>query len=99
VLAPGQSVVVDSGLSVRFVNVVGDSRCPGDALCIAGGDAIVRIDITVGGVNAARDLHTGTMQPVTHQGVRVELVSLDPYPFASRPFHPSEYRATLRVVR
>lgn len=99
VLAPGQTVRVDSALRLRFVAVVGDSRCPGDALCITGGDAIVRIDITAAGLSAERDLHTGDMQPVTHQGVRVELVSLDPYPFASRPFDPSEYRATLRVVR
>ena len=28
---------------MRFLEVVGDSRCPGDALCITGGDAIVRI--------------------------------------------------------
>lgn len=63
-LAPGQSVSVDSALRRRFVAVIGDSRCRGDALCITGGDAIVRID-----------------------------------PFASRPFDPSEYRATLRLVR
>lgn len=99
VLAPGQSASVDPALRLRFVAVLGDSRCPGDALCITGGDAIVRIDITAAGITAERDLHTGNMRPVTHHGVRVELVSLDPYPFASRPFDPSEYRATLRVVR
>lgn len=43
VLAPGQSVSVDPALRLRFVAVIGDSRCPGDALCITGGDAIVRI--------------------------------------------------------
>ncbi|MGH9310674.1 MAG: hypothetical protein ACRD1U_14955 [Vicinamibacterales bacterium] len=100
VLAPGEQSVVASDLSVRFLEVVGDSRCPGDALCITGGDAIVRVDVTAGEINATRDLHTGVTQPVTVDGVRIELLQLDPYPFSSRPpIEPADYRATLRVVR
>jgi len=68
-------------------------------MCILGGDAIVRVEITTTGDRAERDLHTGNMQPVSHLGVRIELVSLDPYPFASRPVQPADYRATLRVTR
>src|SRR4029453_4641536 len=48
VLAPGQTAEFDSGLSVRFVSVIGDSRCPIDAVCITGGDAIVRIHVAAG---------------------------------------------------
>ena len=100
VLAPGENAVIASEVSVRFVQVLGDSRCPGDALCILGGDAIVRIHVTVAGVNAVRDLHTGLMQPVTVDDVRIELLDLQPYPFSSRPpIDPADYRATLRVVR
>jgi hypothetical protein len=100
VLAPGEQSVVAADLSVRFVEVTGDSRCPGDALCITGGDAIVRIDVTTDDINATRDLHTGSMQPVTVDGVRIELLQLAPYPFSSRgPIDPADYRATLRVVR
>jgi hypothetical protein len=100
VLAPGEQSVVASDLSVRFLEVVGDSRCPGDALCITGGDAIVRIDVTAGEINVTRDLHTGSMQPVMVDSVRIELLQLAPYPFSSRPpIDPADYRATLRVVR
>jgi len=99
VLAPGENAVVATQLSVRFVTVLNDSRCPGDAICITGGDAIVRIEITAANDRAERDLHTGNMQPVSHQGVRVELVSLNPYPFASMPTKPEDYRLTLRIVR
>lgn len=100
VLAAGEQSVVASDLSIRFLEVVGDTRCPGDALCITGGDAIVRIDVTAGEFTATRDLHTGVMQPVTIDGVRIELLQLDPYPFSSRgPIDPADYRATLRVVR
>ena len=40
-LAPGEVATVrDVDLYVRFVAVTGDSRCPADALCIQGGDAL-----------------------------------------------------------
>ena len=99
VLAPGQTVEVTTGLSVRFVSVIGDSRCPGDAICIQGGDAIVRVEIESAAGRAQRDLHTGTLAPVSFDDVQLRLVELQPYPFSSRPFDPREYRATLRVVR
>ena len=100
VLAPGQSASITSDVSVRFNGVSGDSRCPGDALCILGGDAIVAVTITAGRSTADRDLHTGNMQPVTHDGVRIDLVQLEPYPFSSLgPIDPASYRATLRVTR
>jgi hypothetical protein len=99
VLAPGQSVDVAAGLSVRFVSVIGDSRCPGDAICIQGGDAIVRIEIESGDERGHRDLHTGTLAPVAFDDVQVGLVELQPYPFSSLPFDPRDYRATLRVIR
>ena len=99
VLAPGQTVEVTTGLSVRFVSVIGDSRCPIDAICIQGGDAIVRIEIESGAGRGQRDLHTATLAPVSFDDVQLRLVELQPYPFSSRPFDPREYRATLRVVR
>jgi hypothetical protein len=99
VLAPGQTVEVATGLSVRFVSVIGDSRCPIDAICIQGGDAIVRVDIASGEDRGQRDLHTGTLAPVSFDEVQVGLVDLQPYPFSSRPFDPADYRATLRVIR
>src|SRR5581483_606531 len=65
VLAPGEAKpVAGSALRVRFDGVVGDSRCPGDALCIQGGDAIVQITVLPDGTTgAAYELHTGNMQP------------------------------------
>lgn len=99
VLAPGQTTEIAGGLSLRFIGVSGDSRCPADAICVQGGDAIVRISIVSNGATGERDLHTGSLQPVTYEGVRVELIQLEPYPFSSRAIRPDEYRATLRVTR
>jgi hypothetical protein len=87
-----------AGIRVRFVGVFGDSRCPADAFCIQGGDAVVRIDVLgVSGASSTYDLHTGDMQPIRHGELTIALENLSPYPFSSRQIAPGEYRATLRV--
>jgi len=101
-LAPSEIATIrDVDLLVRFVTVTGDSRCPADALCITGGDAIVHIQVIDGGATSAYELHTGdsSRATVSHKQVRIALVELQPYPFSSRTIAPAEYRATLTVTR
>src|SRR5262245_15834318 len=100
VLAPGQSAAIEgTGATIRFDRVTNDSRCPGDAICIQGGDALVQITVRESGGSREYDLHTGSMQPITHGNLTVHLSQLAPYPFSSRTIAPDEYRATLRVTR
>ena len=99
-LAPGEvAAIVDAGARVRFDRVDGDSRCPADVACVQGGDALVRITVIERSTERAYELHTGSMAPVTHDGVTIALVQLQPYPFSSRTIEPGDYRATLRVTR
>jgi hypothetical protein len=99
-LAPGQSMGVSgASLSVRFNGVSGDSRCPGDAICIQGGSADVRITAISDGSSRDHVLKTGDMRPVQHDDLTIALVQLSPYPFSSRTIAPDEYRATLKVTR
>lgn len=101
-LAPGEVATVrDIDVNVQFVNVSGDSRCPADAICIQGGDALVHIRVLDGGATSAYELHTGdsSRATVTHNQLRIALVELQPYPFSSRTIAPGEYRATLSVSR
>jgi hypothetical protein len=100
-LAPGEMATVqDTGLRVQFLGVMNDSRCPADALCIQGGDALVNIRVTDGGRNEY-ELHTGdeSQASITHNGHRISLVQVQPYPFSSRTIGPNEYRATFTVTR
>ena len=100
-LAPGETRGVNGGdLSITFETVVGDNRCPGDATCILGGSATIRI-LVQGPRKASQryDLTTGEMRPVQHSGVRIELLEVTPYPFSSMPFDPADYRIRLRITR
>ena len=91
-----------TGLRVQFVSVSGDSRCPADAVCIQGGDAIVHVRAFDEDAPPAQyELHTGDSRQASavHAGVRVALAELQPYPFSSRPIAPEAYRATFTASR
>ena len=88
-------------MTVQFVRVTGDSRCPADAVCIQGGDALVQVRASDGDTSTLLGLHTGDSSRASaiYQGVRITLVELQPYPFSSRTIAPEEYRATLTAMR
>lgn len=99
-LAPGGQANA-LGLIVVFERVVSDSRCPADALCVLLGDAVVALNLSLGGVGSPYELYAvdATKRRVTYQGYQVELSTLQPYPLASRPTDPTAYRATLVVTK
>ncbi len=100
-LAPGESATIEGlSLTLQFLRVSGDSRCPADAICIQGGDAVVHVRAS-GSVTADYELHTGGPPRfvTTPTGFRIELAELQPYPFSSRTIWPGDYRATLVVTR
>jgi len=101
-LATGEVAVVNStNLRFEFVRVTGDSRCPADAICIQGGDALVQVRASDGGSSTLLGLHTGDSSQASadFSGARITLLELQPYPFSSRTIAQEEYRATLTVTR
>ena len=100
-LAPGASTNYGS-LKVTFVRVTGDSRCPGDALCITAGDAQAAIELD--GLGPSRSAELFLVEPskrsVEHAGFTLTFEALSPYPFLSQgPISPGAYRATFRIER
>ena len=78
-LAPGEiTPIAGAGVRIRFDQVEGDSRCPADAVCVQGGDALVHLAVVERSTERPYELHTGNMEPVTHD------VSLDREPTALR---------------
>jgi hypothetical protein len=101
-LSPGDvSAVESTDVRLQFVAVTGDSRCPADAICIQGGDALARVRAYRGGDSAMFDLHTGDSSRAwaTYGSVRFALVQLQPYPFSGRTIAQDDYRVTLEISR
>ncbi len=94
----GARASIADGPEVRFVEVVEDSRCPIDAVCVQAGRATVRLEIAHAGRRDEMLLSTRE-GPVadTANGHEVRLVALLPPPRAAEPTPPASYRVTLLV--
>lgn len=97
-LAEGRgALVLEPRISVEFVAVTEDTRCPIEADCIAPGNAIVRLRVTKEGFEPAiLDLRTDETEPyAVYQYHAFELMDLDPDRSIQLP--DPAYRASLRV--
>lgn len=97
-LPRGESAEVD-GLSIRFAQVVEDSRCPLGVQCVRAGEAKIQLALRAGGQRRTAVLATEGAQPreADFAGYEVRLVTLDPPRRRNDP--APAYVATLRVRR
>jgi hypothetical protein len=101
-LTPGQTDAVDGGaLSVSFVKVAEDSRCPTGVQCVwAGNGAVVStINTSSTGKFDATLNTTLTPKTVTAGSYLITLVGLRPYPKQGSKIPPATYVATLHIIR
>jgi len=97
----GEQVVVDEGmLTVRFLEVADDSRCPTGAQCVWAGEGVVVLRLARTGSEPAEVTLRTTpgKESGTYEGYGVVLRKLDPHPRAGGS-PPETYRATLEVRR
>ncbi|MDP6228776.1 MAG: hypothetical protein QF714_13895 [Dehalococcoidia bacterium] len=109
-LKTGQTALIDrQGPAVEFVEVVEDSRCALDVVCIQAGRARVLLQVSspgdvLGFGTPELTLEAGLVDPEagTVTGVfdeyRFELSVLDPYPKTTAP-QPPDYTATMVVTK
>ena len=99
----GKVLAMESGdLDVSFLEVLQDSRCPADVVCIRAGDATILIGVVSGGVPFGlfelmiEESQTG---PDVHQvgGWAIALVALNPFPGTSEAKRGDPITATLVV--
>ena len=97
-LEPGESIRVER-TTVEFLEVLSDSRCPLNALCVDAGDVVVEIDLTVGNSSETFELalNDPDLDTIVYRDVSVTLTAVQPYP-AGSPIDPDDYRATFEVV-
>src|SRR5258708_35915488 len=83
VLGPGQlTSMAGRAMRVQFVEVISDSRCPLNALCIVAGDASIAMLVVDEQGSSRYELHTGdpSRKSTTHRDLRIELLELEPFP-------------------
>jgi uncharacterized Zn finger protein len=106
VLRVGQEVLVaEQQLSVKFVSVPEDSRCPKGVNCIWAGNVRVQLQVTKAKSKPVkvelslnpRDFPDG--EAADCGNYTIKLVKVDPYPVVDQPLKPGDYTATLSVTK
>lgn len=101
VSAGKQVTAKQSGLRVKFVEVLEDSRCPTDANCIWAGNAKIKVEVTKkGGGKKILELNTnaGSKRDLFDDWA-IELASLTPYPRTNGKIDPAKYVAKVVITR
>ena len=102
-LAVGQSALIDGeDLAIKFIDVVADSRCPSDVVCIWQGEVACLVEVTYSDTDQQMVLtYPGlTQEPSESQfGSYQFTFSVEPYPEAGKEIGKSEYRLNLLITK
>ena len=89
-----------TGLRIKFVELVEDSRCPTDTNCVWAGNAKIKIRVRSSRGQARTLTLNSTLQPqtVSYAGYEFKLTGLTPQPRSNIRINRNGYRATLEVT-
>lgn len=92
-----QATTSDGGLRLRYVQLVNESRCPANVVCVWEGDAAVKLSGVVKRAAIEATIHTG-LEPRSMQvsGYQLSLLDVRPYPGAKDSTQAK--RVVVRVV-
>lgn len=90
-----------SDLTIRFVEVVEDSRCPENARCVWAGNAKIKIEVkSKGAASQTIELNTnGNDKSARYNGLLIELIDVSPAKKTNAPIKKNAYVATIAVSR
>ena len=94
-----QKTLSKSKITIKFVSLVEDSRCPTDVQCIQAGNAKIQIEVKkVGSATKTFDLNTNdNPQAVSFAGYTIKLTDLNPKPASNIRINRLSYTATFQV--
>jgi hypothetical protein len=95
----GQTLRLNGGLELGFDEVLEDSRCPADAVCVWAGRARLKAWLSVNGARREIELQTDTPQPLRVDGFEFDVQALEPFPVSNVRIDKRGYVATLVVAR
>lgn len=88
----------DGALSLIFIEVSNDSRCPEDVVCVTAGNAEVLLGVETGGVQLEIILNsTDGLKEQSVNGWVIRLLDLQPTPRSDQQIEPGDYAVTLQV--
>ncbi len=96
-----QTNLFNRDLTIQFVSVLNDSRCPQDVQCISAGNAKIRIKVRKNfGRWQTFDLNlNGNNSVVNFRNYQIDFTNLTPYLRTNVRINRFQYRATLKVTR
>jgi hypothetical protein len=101
-LRPGQRASIEGeDLAVRFVEVIGDSRCPEGAVCIWAGEVSCLLEITHANVvNEKVLVQPGTSEPPKTDFADYEITyDVQPYPRVGEQINKDDYRLVMTISK
>jgi hypothetical protein len=100
-LGVGETITIDElGLTLTFVDVPRDSRCPRDVQCIVAGEAHVVLDAERAGETTELTLKIppGGQDQQSLEELTITITSLEPQTDSTRRIQASDYIATVVVT-
>jgi len=96
----GEQKVTNTGrITIKFLELIEDSRCPADVNCVWAGIAKIKVQLNKNGKAAIVELNTQNERSTVFQGHTVTLTDLQPRQSTTSKYSPSAYSATLTVTK
>jgi len=96
----GQQRVTKTGrISIKFLELIEDSRCPADVNCVWAGIAKIKVQLNKNGKTAIVELNTQNEKSTVFEGHTVTLKDLLPRQSTTSKYSQSAYSATLTITR
>lgn len=97
----GEAVVSGENISIRFIKITEDSRCPIGATCVWEGRAVCLIEMTQDGdaiEHSLIEMGLSEQAEQTFSGYRFTF-NVTPYPELEKEIHEGDYRLALKMTR
>lgn len=93
--------IASENLSITFLNVLEDSRCPSDVVCVWAGNARVEIEVFKAGEDKVIATLNSFLEPkeYLYQTYLISFKDLAPYPRSTEEIEPQDYRLSLMVAK
>jgi hypothetical protein len=103
ILQVNQSAQIESeDITITFLSVTADSRCPADVMCVWMGQAEIEVLAQKGDEESIMSLSIGgesTPEESIFDMYLIQLIELAPYPYSTVVINPDEYAATLKITK